>query len=205
MKGPIIQMDLSTKQQSRLALLLVFAIVSFLGAQPPPEFPVIEKGPTGVHRLHLTEPMEKAVAAFVRVNPGFSAANCQSLGLADPACTEAYRSWEEIARSVKAEPQFPYAVWGDFNGDGVLDFVIPFFSRTNVNKFGWHTWELVVFQGSRVGSFRPVVAMKDTWGDCFDGMIFHPGRKQVEYWCRSAGGSFRWTGSAFVGKPMRGD
>lgn len=203
------EMDFDPRQRGLPALLLILATVTSIAAQPRPKTPqttpTIETGPVGQHTLHLTEPMQKAVAAFLRANPAFSAANCETLHLGDTQCSEAYKNWQDVARFAKAQPQFPYALWADLNGDGMLDFVIPFFSRTAANNFGWRTWKLVVFLGSRDGIFRPVVAMRDVWGACFDGMIFNPSRKQVEYWCGSGGGSFRWIGSAFVGKPLRGD
>src|ERR1700676_2741228 len=107
--------------------------------------------------------------------------------------------------TLNAEVQFPYLLWGDFNRDGLPDFVVAFFSRTRVNSNGWRNWMLVVFHGAPGGKYVPVIAAKDQWGACFDGMLYHPVRKQVEYWCGSGGGTFRWNGSRYVAQRLVGD
>jgi hypothetical protein len=180
-------------------------LVAQNGSYRPQRAPVVETTADGQRVLHLNEQQEAAIGAFEQSHPDFLLANCHNLHLTSDDCKSAYEEWEGIARQQKAEVQFPFAAWGDFNHDGQLDVVLAFFSKTSVNSWGWRNWRMVVFQGNRDGSFTPVIAMKDTWGTRFDGMIYHPVRKQIEYWCGSAGGSFRWNGSTYVGKRMKGD
>jgi len=47
--------------------------------------------------------------------------------------------------------------------------------------------------------------VKGTWGVCFDGMVYRPDRKDVEFWCGSMGGNVQWNGSSFVGKLLKGE
>lgn len=82
---------------------------------------------------------------------------------------------------------------------------MPFFGRKDVNSYHWRQWLLVVFQGTSDGRVVPVIAAKDEWGACFDGMLYQPVRRQIEYWCGSGGGSFRWNGSRYVAKRLVGD
>lgn len=160
----------------------------------------------GMHGVPFSPSQDAALVSFLDTHPGYQAASCQSLGLDDAACRGAHKAWEEIVRTVAhAEVQLPYLAWGDFNHDGLSDFVIAFFGRTPVNKFGWRNWMLVVFQGTADGRYVPVIAAKDQWGVCFDGMLYHPVRKQIEYWCGSGGGSFRWNGSRYVAQRLIGD
>jgi hypothetical protein len=160
----------------------------------------------GLHDVPFSAEQDAALVAFLKAHPGYQAASCQSLGLSDASCRGAQKEWEQVVRGVpNAELQFPYLLWGDFNKDGLPDFVVAFFSRAHVNSYGWRNWMLVVFQGAPGGKYVPVIAAKDTWGACFDGMLYHPVRKQVEYWCGSGGGTFRWNGSRYVAERLVGD
>jgi len=169
------------------------------------EAPSVETFANGRHVLRLTKAQQAAVDAFVRSQPDFLPANCDTLNLPVDYCAQSYREWADIAGRAKAQLQYPYVAWRDLNGDGLLDFVVPFFSRTAVNNWGWRNWQIVVFEGRPDGSFKPVVAARDTWAACFDGMLYEPTRKRMEYWCGSGGGSFRWNGSRYVMRPLKGD
>jgi hypothetical protein len=167
--------------------------------------PTVVASENGQQSLQLTQNQQSAVSQFLNAHPDMQMTDCQTLGYAPEACAKAYNDWKAIALANKANLQYPYAVWGDFNNDGLLDFVVPFFGRTPVNNWGWRRWDLVVFQGTTDGQFIPVIAAEDQWGACFDGLLFHPVRKQVEYWCGSGGGSFRWDGLKYVAKRLVGD
>ena len=172
------------------------------GLDQPPT--VVASG-DGQQSLHLTQNQQSAVALFLNAHPDMQTTDCQTLEHTAEACAKAYNDWKALALDAKADLQYPYAAWGDFNNDGLLDFAVPLFGRTSVNNWGWRRWILVVFQGTADGHFIPVIASEDQWGACFDGMLYHPVRKQVEYWCGSGGGSFRWDGSRYVAKRMVGD
>jgi hypothetical protein len=174
-------------------------------AQASNKAPTVVTSPDGQHSIQFTAAQQSAISLFLQTHPGMQAANCQTLGYAPADCAGAYTDWAALVHDAKAELQYPYAAWGDFNHDGQIDFVVPFFGHAPVNSWGWHQWSLVVFQGMSDGHFTPVIAATDKWGTCFDGMLFHPVRKQIEYWCKSAGGSFRWNGSKYVAKRLVGD
>lgn len=166
--------------------------------------PTVETTADGQHILHLTVKQQAAVDSFLKSNRELMPTSCNTLGVSAEECKTEYNDW--VASAPKGEPlQFPYASWGDFNHDGALDLVMPFFGRTKVNSYGWRRWVVVVFQGTRSGEYKPVVALKGTWGVCFDGMVYRPDRKDVEFWCNTMGGNIRWNGSAFVGKLGKGD
>jgi hypothetical protein len=167
--------------------------------------PTVVEGPNGVPILKLNPTQQQAVDAFLHFHPGFNLASYQTLGLNESDAKSGYQGWLQIVREQEATPQYPFAAWGDFNSDGLLDFALPFFSNRQVNKWGWREWLLVVFEGRQSGSYSTVVAGRDTFGLCFDGMLFHPKRRQLEYWCKSAGGAFKWNGSRYVHQPLKGD
>jgi hypothetical protein len=167
--------------------------------------PTVEITPLGTHQARFTPAQMQAIDSFLRSHPGYKTVNCQTLALSASACTNLDHEWESIVRRASAQVQSPFAVWGDFNKDGVVDFALPFFSSTAVNNWGWRNWLLVVFQGSSKGTFSPVIVTQDRCGLCFDGILYHPARKQVEYWCNTGGGSFRWDGTRYVAKSLLGD
>jgi len=166
--------------------------------------PTVETTADGQHVLHLTSRQQAAVDSFLKSDRDLIPTSCNTLGISPEECKTEYNDWAALAP--KGVPlQFPYATWGDFNHDGALDLVMPFFGRTKVNNYGWRRWAVVVFQGIRSGEYKPVVVVKGTWGVCFDGMVYRPDRKDVEFWCGSMGGNVQWNGSAFVGKLLKGD
>jgi ribosomal protein L24E len=167
--------------------------------------PVVTGSTPGQYSLQLNSNQQSAVSLFLTTHPDMQTTDCQTLGYTADACAEAYAEWKTLVLNAKAEVQYPYAAWGDFNRDGLLDFVVPFFGRTPVNNWGWRKWYVVVFEGTQDGRFTPVIAAEDQWGACFDGMLYHPLRQQIEFWCKSAGGSFRWDGSRYVAKRLIGD
>jgi hypothetical protein len=182
-----------------VALFSIYAITLSVKAQQ------VETTPDGRHIVRFTPGQQTAIDQFLRVHPNMLQANCTTLGLAPEACTDSYNEWHQIADSAKAVPQSPYAVWGNYSHHDSPDLVIPFFSKTNVNNWGWRRWDIVAFEPIGPDRYRSIVALTDSWGVCFDGVIYHPGRKQVEFWCKSMGGDVRWNGTTFVGKIVPGD
>jgi hypothetical protein len=167
--------------------------------------PSVEVTATGVYKVHFNEAQSATIKAFLGAHPGFQLANCESLGMTDSACRDLNKEWERIAHDAATKIQAPFVTWGDFNHDGSLDLALPFFGRNSVNNYGWRDWLIVVLQGSPDGHLTPIIAARDQWGVCFDGMLYHPVRKQIEYWCGSGGGSIRWNGSHYVMKRLIGD
>jgi len=166
--------------------------------------PTVETTADGQHILHLTAKQQVAVDSFLKSDRDLLPTGCNTLGVSPEECKTEYNDWAALAPKGQTL-QFPYAAWGDFNHDGAPDLVMPFFSRTKVNNFGWRRWVVVVFQGTSSDEYKPVVAVKGTWGVCFDGIVYRPDRKDVEFWCGSMGGNVRWNGSAFTGKLFKGD
>jgi hypothetical protein len=167
--------------------------------------PIMETTPQGTHQVRFNAAQMSGINSFLQTHPGYKAASCETLSLTDAACIELNKEWESITRRANAQVQSPFVVWADLNKDGFLDLALPFLSLASVNGWGWRNWMLVVFQGAPNGTFAPVIVANGQWGACFDGMLYHPERKQVEYWCNTGGGSFRWNGSRYVAKPMVGD
>ena len=167
--------------------------------------PTVLEQLSGAHLLRLNAAQQQAVDDFLHSHVGFHLASYQALQFDQFDARSAYQQWEQIVRQQGAEPQYPFAAWGDLNADGLLDFVLPFFSDRRVNKWGWREWLLVVFESRQDGMYAPVIAGRDAFGLCFDGMLFHPKRGQLEYWCKSGGGSFKWDGYRYVHQRLKGD
>lgn len=167
--------------------------------------PSVTLAADGRRQIRFTPEQEQAIEVFVRRHPDMKRADYFSLSLSPTAAQNSYTEWKNAVESARAKVQFPFAAWGDFNGDGLLDIVVPFFSTRTVNNWGWREWWLVVFQGQKNGAFVPVIAARDTWGLCFDGMFYHPSRRRIEFWCGSGGGYFWWDGSKYVSKKLVGD
>ena len=182
-----------------VALLSIVAIASSVKAQQ------VDTTPDGRHIVRFTPGQQAAIDQFLRAHPNMLQANCTTLGLAPEACTESYNEWHQIVDGTKAVPQSPYAVWGNYSHHASPDLVIPFFTKTSVNNWGWRRWEGVAFEPTGLDSFKPIVALTDSWGGCFDGILYHPIRKRVEFWCKSMGGDISWNGVTFVGKIAKGD
>jgi hypothetical protein len=114
----------------------------------------------------------------------------------------------------QAIAQYPFAVWGDFNHDGYLDLALFFVAKKPAvihkylvgDKFVYsneYDWLVVVFQGAQDGMLSPVIAGKYRSGNFLDGVIFHSGRRRIEYWVKSAGGSVQWTGTGYRMTPLK--
>ena len=161
--------------------------------------------PDGHNLVKFTPGQQAAIDAFLTVHPNLLQAISTTLGLSADACAESYKEWHQTVEDTKATPQSPYAAWGNYSHHSSPDLVIPFFSRTSVNNWGWHRWEIVVFEPIGPDRFKSFVALTDEWGVCFDGMFYHPVRKRVEFWCKSMGGDVSWNGTTFVGKLVKGD
>lgn len=159
----------------------------------------------GQSRLLLTDGQQAAVSAFRLAHPDFQPANCATLRLSASQCMDEGADWRRIVKEQNATPQYQFAVWGDFRRRGVNDVVIPFFRKHAVNSWNWRQWDIVVLEAMPSGRYTPLVAVTGTWGTCFDGILYHPVRKQVEFWCKSMGGSIKWTGAEYVGHLGTGD
>lgn len=94
-------------------------------AGQPPAVMISEQGQ---HALRLTEGQQAAVSLFLSAHPDMQLADCQTLGYAPDACAKAYDDWKAVVVDAKADLQYPYAAWGDFNHDGRLDL-----GRVNTN------------------------------------------------------------------------
>lgn len=159
----------------------------------------------GQHVLHLNPAQQEAVNAFLKVHPDLKLVGCPTVGADSAWCKTAYANWEMTVKGQNATPQFPTAAWGDFRGRGVIDFAVAFHSEKVVNSLGGRQGEIVVFENLGGDGYRPEVAMTDEWGGCLDGILFHPTRKQLEFWCNTARGYTKWNGTRFVGKMFIGD
>jgi len=159
----------------------------------------------GQHVLHLNPGQEGAVNAFLKVHQDLRLVSCPTVGPDSAWCKTAYANWEMAVRGQNATPQFPTAAWGDFRGRGALDFALAFHSEKVVNSVGGRQGEIVVFENLGRDRYRPEVAMTDEWGGCLDGMLFHPTRKRLEFWCNTASGYAKWNGTRFAGKTSIGD
>lgn len=193
--------ELLAMVRSRLvvAQLLILAITLSASAQKA------EITPDGHHIVRFTPGQQAAIDQFLKIHSNMLQANCTTLGLTPEACAETYHEWDQIVESAKATPQSPYAAWGNYSHHNSPDLVIPFFSKTSVNNWGWRRWEIVAFEPIGLDRFKPIVALEDSWGVCFDGILYHPIRKRVEFWCKSMGGNVSWNGVTFVGKLAKGD
>lgn len=207
------------KPCQRGLILAVLAIVCIVGAgqltlggsavpSPKGDPPVVTMNAHGCPVLTLTAKQHASVAKFLQTHPQMDLYDYSSAEYGNGACLETYKEWLEAAKQAKADPQYPFAVWGDFNRDGYLDFVLFLVSKKPAVTHKWpmngkfvytydYDWWIVVFQGSTDGTFTPVIAGRDRWSNFMDGVIFQPERHRIEYWVKSAGGSVEWTGTAY--------
>jgi hypothetical protein len=165
----------------------------------------VEVTKDGQHLLHLSPAQQSAVDAFLKLHPGMKQVGCPTTGPDANYCKIAYTQWEAAVKGQDATPQFPTVAWGDFRGKGTIDFAVAFHSEKVVNSFGGRLSEVVVFENLGGDRYSPVVALSGAWGNCLDGMLFHPARKQLEMWCNTATAYSKWNGSAFVGHTKAGD
>jgi hypothetical protein len=185
--------------------LFVVALFSFFAIAISANAQQTETTPDGRHIVTFTPGQRTAIDLYLKAHPNMLQASCSTLELAPDACAESYNDWHQLVDSAKAIPQSPYAAWGNYSHHASPDLVIPFFSKTSVNNWGWRHWEIVAFEPIGLDRFKPIVAVSDSWGVCFDGILYHPTRKRVEFWCKSMGGDVRWNGVTFVGKLAKGD
>jgi hypothetical protein len=165
----------------------------------------VEIAKDGQHVLHLSPAQRGAVNAFLKVHPDLKLVSCPTVGPDSGWCKTAYANWESAVKSQNAIPQFPTAAWGDFRGRGLIDFALAFHAEKVVNSLGGRQAEIVVFENLEGGEYRPEVAVTEAWGVCLDGMLFHPTRKRLEFWCNTASGYAKWNGTRFVGRTFIGD
>jgi hypothetical protein len=155
----------------------------------------------GQHVLRLTASQQVAVNLFLKTHPALQMTSCPTTGPDAAWCRSSYLNWQQTVLDQQAEPQYQFAAWGDFRGNGTVDFAIPLHSKARTAGLG----EIVVFENLGGGHYRPQTAITENWGGCFDGILFHPTRRRIEFWCNSATGYVGWNGTAFVGKLMKGD
>jgi len=165
----------------------------------------IEVTSDGQHILHLMPAQQVAVNAFLKLHPDLSLVNCPTTGPDASWCKTAYSNWQRTVEGQSAQPQFPSAAWGDFRGNGVIDFALAFHTMKAGNTPAGRHQELVVFENLGEDRYKPVIASTEPWGPCLDGLLFHPKRKQLEFWCNTAHGTAKWNGTMFVGKTLAGD
>jgi len=183
-------------------LLLILLMAGF---RWPAHAQQVDDASDGQSKLRLTSSQQAAVNAFLRTHADFQVANCATLNRNHDECMAEREEWRRLVKEQNAIPQYQFAVWGDFRHRGVNDLTIPFFSRHAVNNWNWRQWDIVVLKATASGRYTPLVALTGTWGTCFDGILYHPARKQVEFWCKSMGGSIRWTGTEYLGHLRTGD
>lgn len=164
--------------------------------------------------LKLTDQQRAAVAKFEQAHPLVAMYNYAPSDYSNGSCLDVYQQWRMSFSEGKVIAQYPFAVWGDFNRDGFLDFTVFFVSKKPVHTQKWpmngkfvytyeYEWWVVVFQGSQDGGFAPVIAGKDRWARALDGVVFDLGRRRIEYWLKTAGGSVQWTGAGYRMTPMK--
>lgn len=159
----------------------------------------------GQHVLHLNPAQQTAVDAFLKTHPELKLVNCPTAGPDSGWCKTAYANWEIAVKGQNAIPQFPTAAWGDFRGKGVIDFALGFHSEKVVNSLGGRQSEIVVFENLGGDKYRPEIVVTEAWGGCLDGMLFHPTRKRIEFWCNTASDYAKWNGMKFVRGTAKGD
>jgi hypothetical protein len=182
-------------ERTRCALLFFAISCGLLSGQE------VKTTGDGQHVLHLTATQQAAVDLFLRAHPTLQMMNCPTTGPDAAWCRTSYLNWQQTVLGQQAKPQYQFAAWGDFRGKRTVDFAIPFHAKATTTRLG----EIVVFEELGGGHYRPETAITENWGGCFDGMLFHPTRKRIEFWCNSASGYVGWNGTAFVGKILKGD
>ena len=187
------------KQSFMLSLLILLGSFTSFFAQE------VKTTTDGQQLLQLSPGQQSAVDLFLKEHPDVQAASCPTTGPDASWCRTSYANWHFAVLGQNAKPQYQFAAWGDFRGKGQVDLAMPFHVRKLGNGPGANRGEIVVFEDVGAGKYKPVVAMTNNWGGCFDGMLFHPVRKRIEFWCNSMSGYVQWNGTTFAGKLMKGD
>ena len=170
------------------------------------EPPAVTMDARGCPVLKLTDQQRTAVGKFKQAHPLVEIYDYSPSEYSDGSCLDTYQQWRMSASEGKAIAQYPFAVWGDFNHDGFLDFTVFFVGNKPVVTHKWpmngkfvytyeYEWLVVVFQGSPDGTFSPVIAGRDRWARAMDGVVFDLGHNRIEYWLKTASGSVQWTGT----------
>lgn len=178
------------------------------------EPPAVTMNAKGCPVLKLTDHQRAAVEKFQQAHPAFEMYDYAPTEYSDGSCLDTYRQWHDSATDSKAVAQYPFAVWGDFNHDGLLDVAVFFVGRKPAVTHKWpmngrftytydYDWLVVVFQGSRDDTFQPVIAGKDRWARAMDGVVFNPGSSRIEYWFKTAEGSVHWSANGYQMVPMK--
>ena len=211
----------STQKAACCALAFFFASLFCAGQAPKSksvgdnikgETPAVTMDARGCPVLKLTDQQRTAVGKFKQTHPLFEMYDYSPNEYSDGSCLDTYQQWRMSAG--KAIAQYPFAVWGDFNHDGFLDFTVFFVGNKPVVTHKWpmngklvytyeYEWLVVVFQGSREGTFSPVIAGRDRWARAMDGVVLNSGTNRIEYWFKTAGGTVRWTGTSYRITPMK--
>jgi hypothetical protein len=197
-------MELRESMPFRILLVVTLIICSaeFSSSQAASKLepPSVLKLTNGGYELRLTRAQQEAVDQFLKNHP--------TLRL--PAYREAADKNEEVTAYMQAgdeffpKMQFPYAVWGDLNHDGLLDLAMAIVTKKPVNSYGWREWWLVVFQGGG-GTYKPIVVTKEQ-NSCLAAMFYVEKENTVKYGCFPSGlGSFHWNGKAYVAEALEGD
>ena len=140
-----------------LTVLVAFVVASFvLPAQQ------IETGPDGNQIVKFTPGQQAAIDRFLNAHPNLIQANCANFELSPKDCAASYSDWHRIVVETKAAPQSQYAAWGNYSHHPSADLVIPFFSKTSVNNWGWRRWQIVVFESIGENQYKPIVALTDS-------------------------------------------
>ena len=187
------------KQTMMSALFLLLVSLVSASAQE------VKDTSDGQHLLHLTSAQQSAVDLFLKQHPDLQSPSCPTTGPDASWCRTSYANWRFAVLGQDATPQYQFAAWGDFRGKGLVDLAMPFHVRKVGSAPVASRGEIVIFEDVGADHYKPFVALTNSWGGCFDGMLFHPVRKRLEFWCNSMTGYVQWNGTTFVGKLMKGD